>query len=397
MGATFERRHAQYWVQFARIMAGGIARTVTATGQAPDAVARELVAKLDGEGLVLALVFADWRIDPVQLARAMHEKLPAPVVGCTTVGVIGGGGQPSAAALGLYSDRINATIGVATELPKSALARSRDAMLAAAAALGTKADALEPSRHVAITLVDGTCRHEEAFCIGSAATAPQIRVIGGCAASEPHTPRRAAVWTNGEAMADAGVVILLETDIPFEAITSHHMIATDVKTVVTSTSHMQLDQLDGRPATVRLRELVARAGGTLDPAKPWEYAFARFIDGVPYLRSMLRINDTSIHLACDVAVGHVLRLMRPGDMIGQTRRDLESVQHRLGGEISALLTFSCISRHWEAGARGTQRALDALYGSYPTIGLQTAGEQSGMVLVNHTLTGLALGAPKGFA
>src|SRR5258706_607541 len=72
---------------------------------------------------------------------------------------------------------------VAQDLPKAALTRSRDAVNAAAVALGTTADALDPARHVAITISDGTCGHEEAFCIGSAAAAPKIRFVGGCTAS----------------------------------------------------------------------------------------------------------------------------------------------------------------------------------------------------------------------
>jgi len=374
-------------------MVGGIARTVVATGLDASAVARELCTKLDGGDFALVLVFADWRIDASALAKAMRENLPAPVVGCTTPGVIGSGAQPTAAALALEAAHVRVGIGVATDLAKSPLGRSRDAVHAAAAALGTTADALGSSRHVAITVCDGTSEHVEAFCIGSAATAPQVRVVGGCAATEIATKRRALVWSGGEPVVDAGIVMLLETSVPFEAVTAQHMIATDVKTVVTAASDGKLLELDGRPAAHRLRELVSRLGGELDPAKPWEFAFARFIDGVPYLRSMTRIDENVIHLACHVDPGQVLRLMRPGDLIGSTQHELAEVRDRIGGEISALVAFSCISRHWEAAARGIERPLAAIYGTYPTVGFQSYGEQTGMLLVNHTLTGLALGVP----
>lgn len=376
-------------------MNGGIARTVTAGGFEAWDVARDLLAGLDGDQLRLVVVFADWRIDSAALAKALQEKLPAPVVGCTTIGVIGRGDQPqpTAAAIGFYGNWLRVGVGVAIELPKSALARSRDAVHQAAAALGTTVEALDPTRHVAITLVDGTSGCEEAFCIASAATAPQIRMVGGCAATELGSPRRAYVWMNGEALADAGIVVLLQTTLPFEAVTSQHMIATDVKTVVTAATGRTLDELDGRPAAVRLRELVAQLGGTLDETKPSEYSFARFVDGVPYLRSMTRIEGTHIHLACGVATGHVLRLMKPGDLIQKTQQDLANVSERIGGQIGAMLAFSCIGRHWEAAARGIESSLADAYARYPTIGFQSYGEQTGMLLVNHTLTGLAIGAP----
>ena len=172
------------------------------------------------------------------------------------------------------------------------------------------------------------------------------------------------------------------------------MIATNVRTVVTAATGRTIDDLDGRPAATRLRELVAQLGGTLDETKPSEYSFARFVDGVPYLRSMTHIEGTRIHVACGVANGHVLRLMRPGDLIGKTQQDLANVRDRIGGEMSALLAFSCIGRHWEAASRGLEEPLAAAYTTYPTIGFQSYGEQTGMLLVNHTLTGLAIGMPR---
>jgi hypothetical protein len=84
--------------------------------------------------------------------------------------------------------------------------------------------------------------------------------------------------------------------------------------------------------------------------------------------------------------------MRPGDLIGKTRADLAATAQRVGGKITALLAFSCIGRHWEAAARGIEDELAKAYAEYPTTGFQSYGEQTGMLLVNHTLTGLAIGA-----
>lgn len=374
----------------------GIARTVTASGFDAASVTAELTAGLTGKDLRLVVVFADWRIDSQTLARGLQQALPAPVVGCTTIGVIAGGGAagPSVAAIGLYGDWVKVGIGIATELPKYALARSRDAVHQAAAAIGASAETLDGARHVAITLVDGSCGQEESFCIASAAAAPQIRYVGGSAATEVGSRRRSYVWANGEALEDAGIVVLLETKIPFEAVTSQHMIATDVKTVVTACDGRVIEELDGHPAAQRLHELVRQLGGTLDESKPSEYSFARFVDNVPYLRSMVQIVGGRIHLACAVEPGHVLRVMKPGDLIKRTQQDLADVAARLGGELSTLFAFSCIARHWEAAARGLDESLADVYAHYPTIGFQSFGEQTGMLLVNHTLTGLAIGTAR---
>ncbi|MDB4958137.1 MAG: hypothetical protein JWO36_5706 [Myxococcales bacterium] len=365
-----------------------------AVGTDAEHVAGQLSSALSGEGLVVAFVFADWRIDAAVLAGAMQRTLPIPVVGCTTVGVLSTEPAATATAIGLYGDWLRVGIGVAAELPKSPLVRSRDAVHQAAAALGTDVERLDPTRHVAVTLVDGSCGVEEAFCIGSAVSAPQIRFIGGSAATEVPSNRRCFVLVNGEALADAAVVVLLETQLPFDVVTSSHLVSTDVRTVVTAANGRAIDELDGRPAADRFRELVAQLGTKLDESRPSEYAFARFVDGMPYVRSMTHIEGTRIHLASAVETGHVLRVMRPGDLIGVTRGALAASALRVGGKMGALLAFSCISRHWHAAARGIESELAKIYAEYPTAGFQTQGEQTGMLLVNHTLTALAIGAPE---
>jgi hypothetical protein len=376
-------------------MKDGTVRTVTAMGVNAGEVGERLVRELAGNDLRLVLVFADWRIDPAQLARTMQHALrPAPVVGCTAIGVIGDPvprDQPVARALGLYGDWLRVGIGVAPDLPSSPLARARDAVRRAAAMLGTTPDRLRPGRHVAFSLVDGSCGHEEAFCIASAAAAHDIPFIGGSASTEQMTDRKSVVWAGGEALSDAGVVVVLESSRPLAVITSAHLEPTGLRTVVTASRGRVIEELDGQPAGARVRALVAQLGGTLDADWPSQYSFARFVDGVPYVRVIRQIEGPRIHMATAVELGDVLRLMRPGDLIARTRDDLAAAARQVGGDIAGLIAFSCIARHWEAAALGRERELAELYASYPTVGLQSAGEQTGMLLVNHTLTALAIG------
>jgi hypothetical protein len=380
------------------------ARQVVAAGSDSAQVARAIVDGLAAPDLRIAFVFADWQHDPQVIASVTQRGLaPATVVGGTTIDVIARGAAPandgktarSVVGLGLYGDWLHAGIGVAPELSKSALTRSRDAVHHAALAIGRSPAGLDASRHVGVTLVDGKCGHEEAFCIGSAAAAPQIRVVGGCAASEVASPaERAYVWVKGEVMTDAGIVIVLESELPMHAVTSSHLVPTssEVRLVVTGAAGRTITEFDGKPAVLRLQQVVEGLGDTLDPARPAGYSLARYVDGVPYVRSITHLADGNIHLASAVETGHVLRLMRPDDLIGTTRRDLAAAAERVGGSIAAFLAFSCIGRHWEAATRGLESALAGAYGAYPTVGFQSFGEQSGMLLVNHTLTGLAIGA-----
>ena len=111
------------------------------------------------------------------------------------------------------------------------------------------------------------------------------------------------------------------------------------------------------------------------------------------MQSITRIENDSVFTASAVEPGHVLRVMRSGDLVAKTREDLAAVETRIG-PLSALLAFSCLGRHWEARAKQLEPELAAVYGAYPTVGLQTFGEQTGMLFVNHTLTALAIGGPR---
>jgi len=322
-----------------------------------------------------------------------QRLVSAPVVGCTTVGVLAPllpPDQIGAVALGLYGDWVRVGIGVAPELSKSALGRSRDAVLQAAAKLGRSIDELDAIHHVGLTMLAGRSG-QEAFCVGSAAAVPKLRFVGGCAATGECVDGPAWVWVNGEVMTDAGIVILLESNLPFQVVTSGHLVPTAARTVVTAAAGRTVYELDGWPAAPRLRELVAGLGDRLDEPRP-SHAFARYIDGVPYVRSMQRIDTTALQLATSVDPGHVLRLMRPGDLIATTRRDLALAAERAGGTLATLIGFSCLGRHHEAETSGLAEELAMVYSDYAMTGLRTAGEQSGMLLVNHTLTGLAIGS-----
>ena len=377
------------------IVAEPIARQAFVAGRSAGELVRALVDRLSGPELQIAFVFGDRRLDPGVVA-GIHRELSAPVVGCAASGVIGPrlpGADPAIVGLGLYGSWVRAGVGVARELSAGALTRSHDAVHRAAAALGTTAESLEPGRHIAITLVDGRYDREEAFCIGSAAAAPRIRFVGGCTSTDLDPDERTCVWANGEVLSDAGVVVVLDSDQPFHAVTSAHLVPTELRTVVTAVSGRVIEQLDGRPAAPRLRQLIASIGDRLDEPRP-AHAFARYLDGVPYVRSLYGVAGDHLVLTCAVEPGHVLRVMQPGDLIGTTRRDLATAATRVGGSVAAFLAFSSLGRHAETLARGTEPELAAAYAACRAIGFHTPSEQSGMLLVNHTLTGLAIGAPK---
>jgi hypothetical protein len=361
-------------------------------------IARQLATELGSPALLV--VFASWRVPTEELAAALANRFPhSRVVGCTSSGEIGPDGvlEGSVAALAMYAPAVKAGVGLARDLRGQSLAVSRAAVTSAAAELGRSPVDLEPARHVAITLFDGRSSLAEGFCLATAATAPQIQFVGGAASDLVGGPPRTRTFLGGEVIEGGGVVVVLETELPFSVVAGEHLEPTPVKVVVTAADPDQrlLHELDGQPALQRYRELVTGLGGAItDIESAAVFPFARYVEGKAYVRSVYDIEGTALKMASAVETGQVLRLMRTGDLIGSTARELARADEVVHG-ICALLAFSCIARNHEAGKFGLAAGLAAVYGRYPVVGFHTNGEQLGATLVNHTLTGLALGNARG--
>ncbi|HTJ43388.1 MAG TPA: FIST N-terminal domain-containing protein [Kofleriaceae bacterium] len=372
------------------------------SGSSPESAVAALVAALGDLRPTAIIAFASWKLDPDDTARRLAEAFaPAPVIGCTSNGEIGADGdvEGTITALALCSDRLRLGIALAPELTRQALRSSRAAVIEAASALGIAPEELDPKRHVAITLVDGRCGFEESFCLGSASTAPQIRFVGG-SASDGFPPEAATrVFFAGRAHGDAGVVAILEPGQPFAVIESEHMIPTELRTVVTAADHRRriVHELDGFPAVKRYQELIRATGSDeiLDDVVASSYPFAAYVGGRPYVRSVAHLGGDDLHFACAIEVGAVLRLMRPGDLVGTTEQALADAAAEVGGAPEAIVAFSCLGRHNEAMTRGLRAPLAQLYARAPVVGFHSFGEQAGSLLVNHTLTALVLGGQGG--
>lgn len=362
----------------------------------PAQLAAELAAQLQPQAGDLVLAFVSSAVDPERVAPALAAALaPAAVVGCTSERELSGRVLTGAAvAVALSPPQVRFGIGVGERIGAGPLGAGRAAVTRACAALGKSPDELDPAMHVGLSLVDGGAGGIEGFCLGSAATAPRIGMVGASSSEEIGGPPRNGVFVDGRLVRDAGVVILLETDRRFAVMMSEHMQPTSKRVVVTGADPARrvVTELDGFPAATRYHQLLDELGGGRLTAA---YPFAIYVDGRPYVRSIREVRGTELWLAAAVDEGAVLRIMQATDLVGCTERALADVVEEVG-ELGLLLAFSCVARRHEADAGGSRAALDRLYGGVPMTGFHSFGEQIGPLLVNHTLVGLALGAqPRG--
>jgi hypothetical protein len=383
------------------IVAPAVGRQAHAAGHDSSAVAAVLAEQLAGSDATLVLAFADHRLRLGPISAAIERATGAPCVACATTGPIsaaepalrdGDGAsahEPQVIAVALSRQWARAGVGIARDLGHRAVASARGATHQAAAALGRAPATLEPERHVAITLFDGRSGHEESFCVGSAGAAPQVKFVGGVAWAEPGIANLAI---GGTEMSGAGAVLLLESERPFRPVSSVHVEPSATRCVVTASNGRRILELDGFPAVSRYRKLLAEMGA---PDLPFEalvprYPLAMYMRGTPYIRSIRAAQGEVLELTSAISSGQVLRVMRSGDLIGSTVKDLAAADEALAGT-QLLLAFSCVSRRRDAITRSLQASLAAAYARFPVVGFDSHGEQAGMVLVNHTLSGLAIG------
>ena len=161
----------------ARVM-DGIARQVVATGLDADGGRAQIAEDLRG-----AELRARARVRRLA-ARSRHDRArhctrrcPRPWSAARRSVSAGAGGaaRREPRRIGFYGDWLRVGLGVATELPKSALTRSRDAVATRRALARHDRRGARSGRHVAITIVDGTLRPRGGVLHRSAAAAPQIR------------------------------------------------------------------------------------------------------------------------------------------------------------------------------------------------------------------------------
>ncbi|HTM19291.1 MAG TPA: FIST N-terminal domain-containing protein [Kofleriaceae bacterium] len=358
----------------------------------------ELAGAIRDPSAALALVFASPEYDSDRVAALTAEALaPTPVWGCTTAGEIGADGFSRGGMVGLTlaSPRLRVAGGLADGLRRSPFSSGSHATAAALDGLGLDRAALHPRRQVALTLIDGRSGQEESFIAGAAAGAPSVRFVGGSASDVIGGPPVARVFAGGRAHADAGLVLMFDTDLPFAVIKSEHMVPTDERVVVTriQPGARVVHELDGKPAAQVYARLIG-AGTDIPLGLSARHPFAYYLGGQPYVRSVISAEGESLRFACAVERGVVLRLMRPGELIETTRRDLEAATREVE-PVAALIAFNCMGRFLESEATGQTAAVGEVLTRYPVVGFNTLGEQFNALHVNHTLTALAFGVGHG--
>lgn len=367
------------------------------SGRASEAVTTlidELRAGLAGAPAAAVLYFASSAYDPIDLAGPLSEAFDsASVIGCSTAGEFSdrGMGTHGISAIALPEGTVLRTAAGLGELDCDPGAGAVDAVRRVEAMLRRPLRDLDPRRYLALTLIDGVHAAEERVTARLRDAAPQLDLIGGSAADDSAF---SATWVAvGEDVSWNGVALLvMEVAVPFRTVTTCSFESTGLELHITKAdpATRTVLEFDGRPAAIAYADAVGGDLCDLTASLFMSHPVGLVRDGEPWIRSPRSVKRQGMTFYAEIEAGTVVEIMRPTDLVDDTRRAIGAAIDALGGRASGAILFNCILRKLEIDAMRIAEEFVETFAGVPTAGFHTYGETTG-VHVNQTLTGVVFG------
>ena len=366
-----------------------------AVGDDPASLVEQLRSQLGPGPHALVIAYVAPSVDRPTFASRLQERFPGSLaIGCSTAGEIGVGGYSSggAVALALSSASFRVEHTVFRDVRSLGIAEGQlqvQALLRRLAAAGASPTA---NNTFALLLVDGLSYAEEALAGMAATVLGDIPLVGG-SAGDGLAFGTTHVFAGGEALPHGAVLVLVQTELPFEVFKTQHFAAGERRMVVTA-AHCPtrtVHEIDGLPAADEFARLHATTFDGLGPEFFAAHPLLVRVGGGEYVRSIQRKNpDGSLTFFCAIEEGLVLRDARGHELTQDFTQMVGKLEGSLG-ELQATIVFDCILRRLECERLGTVPQVSQIFERGRCIGFSTYGEQFRGIHVNQTLTGVAIG------
>lgn len=353
----------------------------------------ELAQGLDLRKLKGVLFFCSASYDLPSLAAALNHNFPETLlVGCTTAGEISTQGYStgSIVALGFHQDFFHLQAALISPVDDFTLAEAQGLIHRL-----LKPDLSEqtPRKHFALTLFDGLSSQEELVLAVLDKALGGIPHFGGSAGDDIHLANT-HVYLEGAFHTRAAVVIMVETTLPFEVFSTHHMSPLDTKLVVTEADPetRRVYELNAEPAADIYARIIGVTQEQLTPDVFALHPLAVKLGQNYYVRSIQRVNsDKSLDFYCAVGKGSVLTRMQPKAMLKNLDTCLGAIESRIGRPLLTL-GCDCFLRRLETTQRGEVQLASDFLKRHRVIGFNTYGEHHAGLHINQTFTGVVLGS-----
>ncbi|APE32468.1 GfdT protein [Halomonas aestuarii] len=371
-------------------------RTAVSRQREPAAAARELAEALCHPELGFVLFFCSAEYPLAALSDALNGAFEGvPVAGCTTAGEITpeGYGRGCIVAIGLDRRHFAVSCALVEDLGGFDLIRAQRIVDGLLDDCRDRALAPVGEHSFALTLLDGLSSCEEQVLATLDAALGRIPSFGGSAGDDnrlAHTHVNAGGRFHGQ----AAVVVMVNTRLPFEVFTTHHLRPRDEKLVVTRADRerRRVLELNALPAAEEYARLVGLPVEALAPEVFARHPLAVRLGEAHFVRSIQRVNDDgSLSFYCAVENGIVLTAMQPAPMMEDLATVLAGLNERLG-EPALIIGCDCFLRRLELETLGQVPSASRLLARSRVIGFNTYGEQHHGTHINQTFTGVAIGS-----
>ena len=368
---------------------------LSATSGTAEEFCRHVGREAEAAGGAFAYVFHSPEIfSPHDLAEAFRLHAPhVPHAGCTTAGEITPAGLVAGNAVAVLLPKRCFTVMATMIREVSSGGMERITGAVERLRLDVNQNALSPdARSFAVCLIDGLCYAEEAITSAIHWGLDDIPLLGGSAGDDMRF-QETTVFCNGEAAADAVVIVLVNTCVPFHIFKTDNFVPTDTKLVVTASDPEQriVHELNAEAAATEYASAIGMDPHSLGPFSFASHPVVVRVGADYYCRSIQKPNDDgSLSFFCAIDDGIVLTVAKPTGMVESTRTALADVSKQLNG-IDMILGFECTHRRLDAQNRQIARDVSDLYVQNNVIGFATYGEQYRSMHLNQTFTGVAFG------
>lgn len=341
----------------------------------------------------LILVFHSTKQDAESLVAALAKRYPnVPLAGCTTSGEHLNGHHYRGAVVmsGLWTPEVRWSVGLLSDINTLNRERATQAVKELTVKLELSTDQLSSERNFCLTFIDGLSLAEESVSALVAEALEGVPLLGGSAGDDLKF-EKTQIIANQTVASNAAVLVLAESNAPFEILKHQHFLRRPEQLAVTKVDvkNRRVYELDGMPA----KQAYARALGVKTEELTDDQCFSNPLifraNNELYIRSIQRIeSDDSIVFYCGVEEGMVLELGGHEDIEQALQGEVKTQQ-----KADLFLACNCILRALETEQVGKHDELGKILQQSATtvIGFDTYGEQLNGLHINQTLVGLRLG------
>lgn len=314
--------------------------------------------------------------------------------GCSTCGEISPGGMQDCGAVAVLLPAVNFTVSMRSieNIHNAGMNSIAQQATEQRILFEEKCDAASAGDCFAVTLIDGLTYSEESVTAALHRGLGDIPLIGG-SAGDDLSFKKTTQLCNGRVFSKAAVLLLINSELPYQLCTENNFVPTGEKLVVTDADPdtRTVYEFNAEPAALVYAKAIGVDRDHLGPDCFASNAVVVRVGGEYHCRAMQRVNsDDSITFYSAIDNGVVLTVAKTEGMAESMRLQIERIEHGIG-EIDLIMGFECILRKLDARHRNVIARVEDLYMENNIVAFNSYGEQYQSMHINQTFTGVAFG------